>query len=325
MFALRFDMRAPSTGAPAVDLYATALEMVTFAEQNGCLSALVCEHHGSDDGYLPSPLTLASAMAARTTTLPITIAVVLLPLYDPLRLAEDMAVLDLISKGRVMYVGGVGAREVEYELLGADFKGRGKAADEKLEILLQAKTGQPFELDGRTVQITPAPFTPGGPVVMWGGGTPVAARRAGRNGLGMFGMTGDPQLGEIYAEAARQAGHEPGFCYLPPSDGANTMFVAEDVDRAWDELGSYLMHDVLSYAAWYPEAEGIASMSTAQNAEELRAMNTSHRILSVDEAVEWVRGGQALALHPLIGGLPPETAWKYLRVVTDTVMPALRG
>ena len=318
-------MRAPSTGAPAADLYAAALEMCAFAEQHGCARVLVCEHHGIDDGYLPSPMTLATAIAARTTTLPIMIGVVLLPLYDPIRLAEDMAVLDLISKGRVSYIGGVGARKVEFDMLGVDFHRRGKLADENLDILLKAKTGRPFQVDGRTVQVTPAPFTPGGPMVMWGGGSPAAAKRAGRNGLMFFGQTDDPAIGEIYAEARAQAGHDPGFCYLPARDAPTTTFVADDVDQAWEELGPYLMHDVLQYGQWYADNPDVSSTSFATTAEELRAENATHRIFSIDDAVERVRGGDALALHPLIGGLPPDIAWKYLRIVTDRVLPAVKG
>lgn len=323
MFALRFDMRAPQGNT--AELYAAALEMSTYAESHGCLSALVCEHHGIDDGYLPSPLTMATAMAARTTTLPITVAVILLPLYDPIRLAEDMAVLDLISKGRVSYVGGVGARKVEYDMLGGDYGHRGRTADEKLAILLKAKTGEPFEVDGRTVQVTPAPFTPGGPMIMWGGGSPAAARRAGRNGIGFFGQSDDTELGKIYSETARAAGHEPGFCYLPGRNDPFTIFVAEDVDKAWEELGDYMMHDVHMYASWYAEHADISSTSFAATAEDLRAEKASHRIFGVEEAIEWVRGGRHLALHPLIGGMPPELAWKYLHVVTEQVVPAVRG
>src|SRR4051812_25317975 len=97
MFTMRFDMRAPAFGAPTTELYAAALDMAAWAEDRGCLSAVLCEHHASDDGYLPAPMILATAMAARTMTLPITIAIVTLPLYDPIRLAEEMAVLDIIS------------------------------------------------------------------------------------------------------------------------------------------------------------------------------------------------------------------------------------
>src|SRR5690349_18375772 len=104
MYMLRFDMRAPEIGASTADLYSAATDMCEWAENHGALAAVLCEHHGSHDGYLPSPLILASAIAARTKRLPITIAALLLPFYDTVRLAEDMAVLDLISKGRVSYI-----------------------------------------------------------------------------------------------------------------------------------------------------------------------------------------------------------------------------
>jgi alkanesulfonate monooxygenase SsuD/methylene tetrahydromethanopterin reductase-like flavin-dependent oxidoreductase (luciferase family) len=320
---MRFDMRAPTTGAPADELYAAALDMAEWAESRGCLSAVVCEHHAAEDGYLPSPLLLASAMAARTTTLPITVAVVLLPLYDPVRLAEEMAVVDIMSRGRVMYVAAIGYRPVEYEMYGIDFSRRGRIAEEKLAVLLAAKTGEPFEHDGRRIHVTPPPYTPGGPMIAWGGSSEAAARRAGRHGLGFFAEGGGPELMSVYEEAARAAGHEPGMCLVPPLDTATTVFVAHDVDRAWDELGPYLMHDVRSYASWNVGKTQIASISSATTADELREDDRTHRILSVDQAIELVRAGTPLQLHPLIGGLPPEIAWGYLQTVADDVLPAL--
>jgi alkanesulfonate monooxygenase SsuD/methylene tetrahydromethanopterin reductase-like flavin-dependent oxidoreductase (luciferase family) len=316
-------MRAPATGAPSPELYAAALDMAAWSESRGCLSALVCEHHSASDGYLPSPMLLASAMAARTSSLPIVVAVVLLPLYDPVRLAEEMVVLDIISRGRASIVAAIGYRPVEYEMYGVDYRRRGAIAEQKLGMLLQAKTGEPFEHDGRRIHVTPAPFTAGGPAVSWGGGSIAAAERAGRHGLGFFAQAGDPALRVAYEAAARGAGHEPGMCILSDPDAPSTIFVAEDVDRAWDELGPYLMHDVLSYAEWNEGSPDTASVSFVKTAEDLRAERRSHRIFSVEEAIEHIRSGAPLGLHPLIGGLPPEIAWRYLHVVADHVMPAL--
>ncbi|GAB2842267.1 LLM class flavin-dependent oxidoreductase [Actinocorallia aurea] len=323
MFMMRFDMRAPETGADAAELYAAALDMAEWGERHGCVTAMVSEHHGAEDGFLPSPVVLASAMAARTKTLPITVAVVILPLCDPVRLAEEMAVLDVISRGRVMYVAALGYRPEEYAMFGVDFRARGALAEEKLGVLLKAKTGDPFEYEGRRVHVTPAPFTAGGPMVSWGGSSRAAARRAGRHGIGFFAQGGEPGLADVYREAAIAAGHRPGMCFVPTVETPTTVFVAEDVDKAWGELGPYLMHDVRSYAAWNEGASTTASLSFARTAAELRAENRSHRILSVEEAVALVRGGTMLALHPLLGGLPPEIAWRYLRTVSDQVLPAL--
>jgi alkanesulfonate monooxygenase SsuD/methylene tetrahydromethanopterin reductase-like flavin-dependent oxidoreductase (luciferase family) len=323
MFTMRFDMRAPRTGAPAPELYAAALEMASWAESRGCAIAILSEHHASGDGYLPSPVVVASAMAARTSTLQIMVAVVLLPLYDPIRLAEEMVVTDIISGGRVSYVAAIGYRQVEYDMYGIDFAERGRIADQKLEILLLAKSGEPFELDGRTIRIEPSPVTAGGPSISWGGGSAAAARRAGRFGIGFLGQGSSQDLKEIYEREALENDHEPVMCFVPDPDEPLTMFVSDDLDKAWEELGPYLMHDVRSYASWNPGDLETASLSHAETAEELRAEGRSHVIVTVDEAVERIEGGSMLALHPLIGGLPPEIAWRYLRTVTDVVIPSI--
>jgi hypothetical protein len=117
----------------------------------------------------------------------------------------------------------------------------------------------------------------------------------------------------------------PASCYIPPIDSPLTVFVADDVDRAWNELGPYLMHDVLTYASWNPGNSETASLSFAKSADELRAERRSHVVLTVDEAVELIKSGVPLALHPLIGGLPRQIAWPYLEIVVDKVMPALRN
>ncbi|HUY66573.1 MAG TPA: LLM class flavin-dependent oxidoreductase [Acidimicrobiales bacterium] len=316
-------MRAPSTGAPTVELYAAALEMTSWAEERGAVAAILSEHHGQSDGYLPSPMILATALAARTSSIPIVLAVVVLPLYEPIRLAEEMVVLDILSSGRVSYVCGIGYREDEYGMFGVDFRSRGRIADEWLAVLLRAKTGEPFDHDGRTVQVTPTPLTPGGPSVSWGGGSEAAARRAGRNGLGFFAQNGTASLRQVFEHSARSAGHEPSWCFLPPKDLPTSLFVANDVERAWDELGPYLMHDARSYAVMNVGDSGTTSLSFAESIEELRAENMGYRVMSVDEAISMARSGLPLPLHPLVGGLPPEIAWRYLRTVTDKVIPAL--
>lgn len=327
MFIMRFDMRAPANGAPATDLYRAAIEMCSWGETRGCLSAVLCEHHGSADGYLPTPVTLASAIAACTTKLPIAVSIVQLPLYNPVRLAEEMCVVDVISGGRVSYVGGLGYVPSEYEMHGVEFRRRGAIADEHLSILLRAKTGEPFEHEGRRIHVTPPPVTPGGPRMGWGGGTIPAARRAGRFGVDFIAQSGDPALREAYEAACREHGHAPGVCRLPNRDDPSTIFVADDLDAAWAELGPYIMNDVLGYAAWNEgtaTAAATASISFAKTAEELRAENRSHQILTVEAAVARIRGGAPLALHPIIGGLPPPIAWRYLETVVEKVLPAVR-
>src|SRR5690349_19139755 len=99
---MRFDLRNPAIAdTHLADRYAATLEMAEWAEQHGCLAISLSEHHSSDDGYLPSPLVMASAIAARTRSMAIAINALIAPFYDPLRLAEDVAVVDQISRGRI--------------------------------------------------------------------------------------------------------------------------------------------------------------------------------------------------------------------------------
>jgi alkanesulfonate monooxygenase SsuD/methylene tetrahydromethanopterin reductase-like flavin-dependent oxidoreductase (luciferase family) len=319
MYMLRFDMRAPEIGAPTVQLYSAATEMCAWAEDHGALAAVLCEHHGAEDGYLPSPLILAAAIAGRTASLPLSL-ILLLPFYDPIRLAEDMAVLDIISRGRASYILALGYRPEEFEHFGVDIRSRGRLADEKLALLRQLLSGE-ATFGGRRINTTPPPHTAGGPMLMWGGGSVAAARRAGRYGLGMLGNANVDGMHEAYQEACRQHGHEPGTIFLPDRDTPSVCFVADDVDKAWEEIGPYLLHDVRAYADWNPGNDYSAGFSDAQTVEELRANRASHRIYSVEEAVVKVRAGEVLKLSPLCGGVPPEIAWPYLKRVGEVVLP----
>jgi alkanesulfonate monooxygenase SsuD/methylene tetrahydromethanopterin reductase-like flavin-dependent oxidoreductase (luciferase family) len=320
---MRFDMRAPDFGAPAVELYQAAIDMCEWAETRGCMAAVICEHHSSPDGYLPSPLILGSAIAARTNKLMMTL-IVILPFYDPVRLAEEIAVLDLISKGRATYVFGLGYRPEEYQHFGLDLKARGRIADEKLGLLRRLLSGEVVQHDGRRIALTPLPLSPRGPLMMWGGGSVAAARRAGRYGLGYLAQGDPPGSLEAYEEACRAHGHEPGMTLLPNRDTPSVCFVAPDVDQAWREIGKHLLHDARTYAEWNPDNETSAGVADVSDVDDLRATSRTHRIFTADEAVAHVRGGGMLTLAPLCGGLPPDIAWKYLRYVDDAVMPALQ-
>ncbi len=312
MFTIRFDMRAPSFGAPTTELYAAAIDMCGWAETRGAIVAVLSEHHGAEDGHLPSPLILASAIAARTERLPIMLAAVVLPFWDPVRLAEDMSVLDIISKGRVSYAFGIGHRSEEYEQFGVDMRRRGRLADEKLTLLRQLLKGEPVVCDGRRSHVTPACSSPGGPFMMLAGGSPAAVKRAAKHGLGLVLQTNQPGLKELYENECRAHGHEPGFIQLPTEGAPTAVFVADDVDKAWDELGPYLLHDAMTAASYRQGDEGVASISRAEDVSGLRATHGPYRVFTTDEAVGYMRGGQPLPLAPLCGGLPPHLAWPYL-------------
>jgi len=312
MFTIRFDMRAPNWAGPAADLYAAAIDMCAWAETRGAVLAVLSEHHGADDGHLPAPLMLASAIAARTRSLAILLAAVSLPLWDPVRLAEEMSVLDLISRGRVSYAFGVGHRSSEYEQFGIDMATRGRVADEILAVLGPLVRGESVEYRGRTIRVTPPCGSPTGPMVLIAGGSKAAARRAGAFGLGFISQTDSPGLKGFYEEQCRAHGHEPGIIQFPVRGAPTAVFVADDVDAAWDALGPYLLHDAIMAASYRPHDDSVASITRADSVAALRAEDGPYRIFTPDEAAEYVRGGRLLPLHPLCGGVPPDVAWPYL-------------
>ena len=108
---------------------------------------------------------------------------------------------------------------------------------------------------------------------------------------------------------------------MPDRDTPAAVFVADDVDRAWDEIGEYLLHDARMYAEWNPDNKASAGISPAHDVAELRATSKSHRIFSVEEAVKRASAGEMLNLSPLCGGLPPALAWPYLKRVAELVLP----
>jgi alkanesulfonate monooxygenase SsuD/methylene tetrahydromethanopterin reductase-like flavin-dependent oxidoreductase (luciferase family) len=312
MFTLRFDMRAPGWAAPAADLYAVAIDMCAWAETRGAIVAVLSEHHGTDDGHLPTPLILASAIAARTTKLAILLAAVPIPLWDPVRLAEEMTVLDLISKGRVSYALGIGHRSEEYDHFGRDMATRGRVADEMLAVLGRLVRGESVEYRGRRIRVTPRCASAGGPPMMIAGGSRAAARRAATHGLGFISQTDSPALREFYESQCRTAGHEPGVVQFPVPGAPTAVFVADDLEEAWEVLGPHLLHDAVTAASYRPSDDSVASITRADTVAVLRAEGGPYRIFTSVEATEYVRSGWPLPLHPLCGGVPPDIAWPYL-------------
>lgn len=324
MLILRFDFRldenAPTTRA---DLFAAALDMTEWAERHNALTVMFNEHHSSPDGYLPSPLVMAAAAAARTTSVPISVAALLLLMYDPVKLAEDMITLDHLSQGRVSYTIGLGYRDAEYEMFGIDARRRGAIIEERIDVLKRALGGEHFEWEGRTIKVTPPPFTPGGPLLAYGGGSPAAARRAARHGMMLMAASSDPTLADIYDEEATRVGNPPGMAMVPGPDSPTSVFVAEDVDAGWDRYGEYLLHDARMYANWMGVDTKAASYSSADTVEALRAEDGNYRIVDPMGAIDLIRTHGMLSLQPLCGGIPPDLAWQSLDLLETAVLPEL--
>jgi alkanesulfonate monooxygenase SsuD/methylene tetrahydromethanopterin reductase-like flavin-dependent oxidoreductase (luciferase family) len=315
---MRFDMRAPAFGAPRGQLYAAALDMAEFADRVGMYGLSISEHHGVDDGYLPSSITLAAAMAARTRQIRLLLSALVVPLHDPLLLAEQVAVLDLISGGRTVLVVVGGYVESEFQMFGQDLKNRAAAVEEAIAALRAAWSGEPFDFRGRRVRVMPRPLQEHLPILM-GGSVPVAAKRAGRLADGF--ITHIPDLYQVYAEAAKAHGKDP----LPfRSSGPGCVYIAEDPEAAWKEVAPYYMHEMNAYGKWSAKAGTNSMYVEVKSVEELRASG-GYAVVTPEQCVELVREHGNLLLHPLAGGCPPEIGWRSLKLLEEKVLPALRG
>jgi len=318
---LRFDMRAPEfSPASAAELYAAALEMGTWAEEHGFAALTLSEHHGVDDGYLPSPLPMAGLLAGRTRRIPISVVALLAPLYEPLKLAEDLAVLDIASRGRIAICAGMGYRPEEYAMFGRDFAKRGALLDEVLEFLIRAWPGEPFDHHGTRVQLTPKPITQPLPPVRVGGQSKAGARRAARLGLPFQPATSDPAILGLHREECEKRGIDP--VVLPPGTG-EMIFVADDPERSWEEIGPHLLYEAMSYSGWQPANQRSAVHSDAKTIDALRKEG-KYLILTPDECVARAdaQGPHcAFVLYPLCGGIPPDLAWQSLELYANRVLP----
>ena len=210
-----------------------------LAEASGFDSCFFGEHHQDKDGFLPSPLIVATAVAAHTRRLNVGTSVVLLPLHHPVRLAEDVITLDLVSKGRIILGVGIGYQPADFRAFNVPMEHRVTLFEESVEILRKCWSGEPFSHRGKhytleDVQIRPRPYQKSGPPIWIGGSVAPAVRRAGRLADAFVGtpstsLANAMRLVEGYRPAAREAGREPQVIMMRDAWVARTGAEAEAV------------------------------------------------------------------------------------------------
>ncbi len=319
---ISYDMRAPAFGAPARDLYAAALDQVQWADGLGFDTVGLGEHHSAEDGYNPSPLILASAMGGRTRRIRFRTSVLLVPLYDPVKLAEDVAVAQLATGGRLILGVGGGYRPAEFETFGRRLEDRWSAIGETIEFLRLAWTGEPFEWQGRTCLVTPVPDPV--PEIVLGGGTPAAARRAARIADGWFPPL-EPKLWTPYREACLELGKPDPGTY--PTQGPIFLWISKEPERDWEWLMPHVLHQLESYSQWTVEAYGKPSGPYAKKmtAETVR-QSPAYQVLTPEEALAMASHmgeHSVLYLNPLLSGIDPRAAQEMLDLYEREVHPHL--
>jgi probable F420-dependent oxidoreductase len=230
------------------------VNLVKVVESEGLDSAWVSEHHFAEDGYLPSLVPLLSAFAAVTERIELGTGVVLAPFHDPIRLAEDFAVVDALSGGRLICGLGIGWREEEFRAFDIEVKSRVRRLVEIVDILRAAWNEDRFSYEGKyysydQIAVTPKPARV--PPILVGGFVDEAVRRAGRIGDGY--LSSRAQVDRV-AESFRMAASErsaAGKEGQPIVGLLQNAFVTEDPDADWPMVRDGIGHQLGVYAGWW--------------------------------------------------------------------------
>jgi alkanesulfonate monooxygenase SsuD/methylene tetrahydromethanopterin reductase-like flavin-dependent oxidoreductase (luciferase family) len=298
-FGFGFDLRNPARWQrPTPDLYAETLDFISGIEELGFGSVWLAEHHGIEDGYNPSPFVFGAAVAARTRSLRISSGVALAPFYHPVRLAEDLAVLDNISNGRVDFAPGLGYLPWEAEAYGFDLRDRGRITNEILEIVRSLWTGEAVSYAGefftiKNARCRPLPVQrPGIPIFVGGSGRP-GLRRAARLGDGYIGT---PLFWPQYLEEMQARGRSADDARIVSMDGANMwMVVSEDPERTLHAVAPHAHYQINMYSEWQEhDSVGFKPMDleTFKKAGALK-------VFTPEQAITYIR--HQLELAPIEG------------------------
>jgi probable F420-dependent oxidoreductase len=319
--------------------YHDLVELTRLAETLGFDSVWVSEHHGSSDGYLPSCLPLLATLAEASDRLLLGTGVILTPFHHPLRLAEDAAVVDQISEGRLILGLGLGWREEEFRMWGFPLSERVRRTTETVDILRKAWSGRRFSHEGKVyrfddVLVTPPPYREGGVPIYLGGMLEPAVKRAGRLGDGYIRSRGSldsaRQALAWAEEGARDAGKNPAELRFALLQNA---LVWEEGD-AWQVVRDGVAHQLGVYAGWRagtdtPEKPELEVIPLGD--EELRALTPAgdrHTVLRalrplVQAFADRKEFHLVVRLH--YPGMDLDTAARAVELFGEEVIPGLKG
>jgi alkanesulfonate monooxygenase SsuD/methylene tetrahydromethanopterin reductase-like flavin-dependent oxidoreductase (luciferase family) len=326
-FGVFYDFRNPEPWQePWDERYNALLDQIAWLEEEvpAFTQVSLSEHHFVDDGYSPSVLAIACAVAARTERLGILTNIIQLPLHHPLRIAEDALTADAISRGRLRLGVAIGYRELEFEALGADRRRRRQLIEEGVAVLRQAFAGEPFRHAGEEwtlpeVRVTPGPIRPGGPPIWMGGTVPAAIERAARLGDGFVASTNAEVVD--YLAACERLGTPPERRHTCRTAW---MVIDPDPERALAELGPHMLHQVNRYIDF-----GFLKMAPYEDPARLVEDGFyvfADRDGAIREFAEAAAAGvQELHFFAALPGERVETATRRLRYIAEDVIPAYSG
>jgi alkanesulfonate monooxygenase SsuD/methylene tetrahydromethanopterin reductase-like flavin-dependent oxidoreductase (luciferase family) len=316
-------------------LYAQGLDFAVAAETAGLDEVWLTEHHFAEDGYCPAMMPTAAAIAARTSRIRIGTKVLLMPFHNPVRLAEDAAVVDIISNGRLDIGIAAGYRHEEFAGFGIDRSERAGRTREGIEVLKLALSGEPFSYQGRFhqyegVRVTPPPVQR--PVPIWvGGRSEKPLQRAAAAGHHLQLADFDPEMCEAdvatYAAALAAAGRDLADHEVA---AVASVFVDEDGDRARSVAGPHLHYQQDQYQRWFAAAGDRTSDVRATGGDD-RALPAGCLAGTPDEVLEGITAVYErvpfthFSFWTLLPGMDAALARRSLELFAERVVPRLKA
>src|SRR5215469_10653324 len=291
-FGLWYDFRNPPQWRQSPDrLYGEILDQIAWGENNGFDDVWLSEHHFIEDGYLPSILPAAAAIAARTSRIRIASGVLLVPFHNPVRLAEDIATVDVISGGRFELGVGIGFKREEFEGFGVPSSERGKRTDHSLEIIRRALTGKTVTFkseffDFKNIKVTPEPIQKPYPPIWLGGFTPAALRRAVRFGDGFTVPAANRDLYDRYVSELKKENRPTDN--LPFASGFWFLIVSEDPEKTFAEAAEHVIYQVNNYSLWL-EVGGLHALAPHLNDQDALKQSGLLQVVYPDTAIRMIR------------------------------------
>lgn len=324
-FGLWYDLRNPSADRSFERLYAETLEQIAWAESAGIESVWLSEHHFCNDGYTPSPLVVAAAIGARTERLIVGTNLMLLPLHDPLRLAEDVATLSILTGGRFRLGVALGYREIEYRAFGRSLRNRPSLIEEGVEILRRAWAGGSVAFDGRRFSIPDvrvAPVATSTPPILIGGLSPPAIARAARIGDGFLSTRNEHHA--LYLDAVKRQGADPAAASIYAGQWA---VIDEDPERTWARIGHHALYQLNEYIAWGafgPDAEPFADPKAILDAGAYELWDGPTAVERLSALVRGTPQVRDVHFWAQLPGEPVESGSRRIEFLTRSVLPDVR-
>ena len=334
-FGVYSSIADPPAGENIARCVEEVLEEAQLAEECGFDSYFFGEHHQDKDGFLPSPLIVATAVAARTRTLQVGTSVILLPLHHPVHLAEDVVTLDQVSQGRIILGVGIGYQPADFRAFDIAMENRVGLFEEGIDVIRQCWAGRPFTFRGehfniQDVTVRPAPYQQPSPPLWIGASTMPGARRAGRLADAFIAgpstnLERTLRLVDAYRESALKAGREPNVVLM------RDAWVAETRAQAEETYGP----EVLDAYKYYWR-NGLAEFKSFTSEREFNIENIGpDRLILGDPeecAAEFHRWSEAVGTdyfhlrlrHAHSGGPPHEKIMEAIRLFGQEVFPMCR-